>query len=377
MPRIFLTVTTDLTYDQRMIRIATALTAAGYEVTLVGRERAESRSLDNRPYEQYRIQCRHEHGKLFYLEYNWRLYQYLKTQEMDGICAVDLDTILPVYFASKEKGIPRFFDAHEYFEEVPEVVHRPMIKAIWGKVGDFAIPKFDRAYTVCQSLATIFTEKYGLPFSVVRNLPMSMMPDESAEVNEELVKEVESLASKQAVILYQGALNAGRGLEQMIDAMEYVKGAVLVLAGDGDLWTELHAKVARQYLQEKVVFLGYVKPATLRAITPLAKLGLNLLENRGLSYYYSLANKTFDYIRAGVPAFHPDFPEYRRLIDEYKTGILIKSLDEQYLARKVNEFLDNEIGYNNMVLNCHLAAATYVWDREAEVLVRVYDGVFR
>ncbi|WP_205127803.1 hypothetical protein, partial [Okeania hirsuta] len=54
-------------------------------------------------------------------------------------------------------------------------------------------------------------------------------------------------------------------------------------------------------LQKQVKFLGYLDPEELRRITPQAHLGLNLLENKGLSYYYSLANKTFDYLQAGLP----------------------------------------------------------------------------
>ena len=101
MKRLFFTVTTDLNFDQRMQRICTSLSSAGFEVTLVGREKGKSKALSGQNFNQHRIKCRFESGKLFYLEYNWRLYKYLKEQEMDALCSCDLDTILPGFFLRK------------------------------------------------------------------------------------------------------------------------------------------------------------------------------------------------------------------------------------------------------------------------------------
>jgi len=377
IPRIILTVTNDLTYDQRMIRIAQTLCDAGYRVVLVGRQRNNSLPLESRDFRQYRISCHFNNGKLFYLEYNWRLYHYLISQQLDGICAVDLDTITPVYFASKFLGVPRFFDAHEYFEEVPEVINRPVIKAIWKKLGNWLIPQFDRAYTVCESLADLFQKKYGIPFGVVRNLPFSEVPLPSPPVNQEVVEQIQELAGLQKIILYQGALNEGRGLDEILDAMHHLEDTVLLLAGDGDIGSRLHQRVAREYLRRKVIFLGYVTPLTLRAITPFATLGLNLLEPRGKSYFYSLANKTFDYIQAGVPALHPDFPEYQKLMSEHKTGILVKRLDGKYLARIITELLDNAPLYAVLKANCRLVKNNLIWEKEKERLTAIYDSVYK
>src|SRR5689334_8605957 len=92
--KIFLAVTTDLTYDQRMIRICSSLSRAGYHVTLVGRKTLSSVPLTDRPFRQKRISCLFEKGKLFYLEYNTRLFFFLLFKKMNGLCAIDLDTIL-------------------------------------------------------------------------------------------------------------------------------------------------------------------------------------------------------------------------------------------------------------------------------------------
>jgi hypothetical protein len=110
--KIVFTVTTDLTYDQRMIRICTSLANAGYDVMLVGRKMKASLPLTVQPFKQKRLFCFFEKGKLFYAEYNIRLFFYLLFKQMDCISAIDLDSILPCYFISRIKKITRVYDAH-------------------------------------------------------------------------------------------------------------------------------------------------------------------------------------------------------------------------------------------------------------------------
>ena len=129
--KIIFAVTNDLTYDQRMQRICRSLSKAGYEVELVGRVRHFSVPITYEPYQQTRLKCFFNKGKLFYLEYNLRLLIYLTFSNFDACCAIDLDTIIPVYLIGRLKGIKTIYDAHEYFTEVPEVVNRPFVKSIW------------------------------------------------------------------------------------------------------------------------------------------------------------------------------------------------------------------------------------------------------
>jgi len=139
---IYFTVTNDLSYDQRMIRICTSLAQAGYQVKLVGRKLKASIPLIEQPFKQKRINCFFNNGKLFYAEYNIRLFFYLLSKKMNCICAIDLDTILPCYFISKLKGIPRVYDAHELFCEMKEIVTRPFIYKTWKNIERYSVPKF-------------------------------------------------------------------------------------------------------------------------------------------------------------------------------------------------------------------------------------------
>ncbi len=361
MKRIICTVTNDLSYDQRMTRSCSSLAKAGFQVHLLGRLRRYSQPLTHQPFEQQRLRCWFEKGKFFYLEYNIRLFFYLLFAKFDLVCAVDLDTILPGLIVSKIRRKPCVYDAHEYFTETPEVVRRPMIKRIWELVARFAIPRVNAAYTVGESLAEIFERRYGKPFGVVRNVPFRQ--DEIAQPDR----------TKPPIVLYQGALNEGRCLESTIQAMQFIEGAELWLAGEGDCSDTLRQMTTQLKLQHKVKFLGYLHPEDLRKVTLQATIGLNLLENKGLSYYYSLANKAFDYIQAGLPSIHMRFPEYEKINTQYSPFLLLEQGDARTIAHAIQQLLQDVTLYQQLRTSCLQARHLFTWEKEEAKLLATYD----
>ena len=208
MKTIIFTVTNDLTYDQRMMRICGSLSSSGYDVLLVGIRLKRSRPVIKTLYRQERIKCWFSKGKLFYCEFTIRLFFYLLFKKADCICAIDLDTILPCYFASQLKGAKKVQDAHEYFSQLDEVVSRPGVYKFWHWVERKMLPRFKNGYTVCQSIANEFLKHYGIKYRVVRNVPV--------------LKKTSPGVKKGKTILYQGAVNKGRGLDKLVEAMKYV-----------------------------------------------------------------------------------------------------------------------------------------------------------
>ncbi|MEJ8802244.1 glycosyltransferase [Pontibacter sp. H249] len=361
MKKILFTVTTDLNHDQRMQRICTSLARRGYEVELVGREKPDSQPLEQQPYRQHRLKCKYHKGKLFYLEFMLRLYFYLARNSYDALCAIDLDTALPVYFQAKAKKVPFVYDAHEYFPEVIEVTDRKLVKAAWTAIEKFIVTRTQYAYTVTQSIAYIYHRKYKANFEVLRNLPV-MQPDATA-------------VKMPKTILYQGVVNAGRGLEPLLEAMIGLD-AKLIICGKGDVFDELQRLAKELKVEDKVEFKGQILPKDLLQITRSCQVGVMLLENKGLSYYYSLANKFFDYIHAGVPQLVIDFPEYRQLNDKYEVGVLT-SLNVQEIRTKLEMLLTDEKLYQRLAANCELAKQELNWQQEEQKLFRFYERLWQ
>ena len=350
-----------------MQRICGSLAAAGYRVQLVGWQRPASPPLTAQPYAQHRLRGWFQRGKLFYLEYNLRLLFYLLGQRAAAWCAADLDTALPVWLRARLGGQPFVYDAHELFTEVPEVVARPAVQRAWRWVESFIVPRARLAYTVGPALARVFEQRYGRPFAVVRNV--SRLHHEQAPP---------SVQQPRGYVLYQGALNAGRGLENLLAAMPQVAGR-LVICGEGDLSASLREQAEKLGLTTsgQVEFRGFVLPEALREVTRHAAVGIMLLENIGLSYYYSLANKFFDYVHAGIPQVLIDFPEYRALNDQFDVAELVADLEPDTLATVLNRLLPGgePARYQHLAANCARAAPQLSWQHEERGLLQLWGKV--
>ncbi|MES2654355.1 MAG: glycosyltransferase [Bacteroidota bacterium] len=367
--KILLCVTNDISYDQRMQRIGESLFRAGYEVELIGRLLPNSKPVDTAfPFKTTRLKCTFNKGKLFYIEYNIRLLLYLVKQNFDAICAVDFDTLLAAKVATGLQNKILVFDAHEHFTEVPEVTNRPFTKWIWHKLGKLLVPYAKLCYTVGPQLADILSKTYHHHFKFIMNVPAV------TKQTSEPVNSAENFAASPKIILYQGALNESRGLEQSILAMHQITNAQLLIAGEGDLSASLRELVQTEKLSDKVIFLGYLTPTELKKYTQKAAVGLNLLEPVGLSYYYSLANKYFDYMQAGVPCVCANFPEYQHINQQYACSVLT-DCEVTAIASAINNLLNNWEQYEQLSKNCLKASEAFNWAIEEQKLIDYYRQV--
>jgi glycosyltransferase involved in cell wall biosynthesis len=361
LPVLYFTVTTDLTYDQRMIRICTSLANAGYNVVLVGRAKKGSLPLVKQPFQQKRISCLFEKGKSFYIEYNLRLLFYLLFKKMDGICAIDLDTILPCYYIASVKKVNRIYDAHELFCEMKEIVSRPKIYKIWKWIEQKTVPHFKYGYTVNKQIADEFEKMYDCKYQVIRSIALY-----DFALQEQI---------KEKFILYQGAVNEGRSFETLIPAMQWVN-AQLVICGDGNFMEQAKKLAADPVLDGKVIFKGMVEPKALKEYTSRAYIGITLFEKDSKSNYFSLANRFFDYIHAATPQLCVDYPVYREINDQYSVAVLTDDLKPAALAMHLNSLLDDKNKWQRMRANCMNAAKELNWQNEEINLLAFYKNIF-
>lgn len=362
LKHLYFTVTNDLVFDQRMHRICSSLANANYKITLVGRKLKSSLPLEQKQFEQKRLNCLFTKGFLFYAEFNARLFLFLLFRKMNGICAIDLDTIIPCLLVSKMKRIPRFYDAHEYFTEMKEVRERNLVKKVWASIERYAIPKFEYSYTVSSGLANEFNKKYRKSFAVIRNLPNYKLLSANIE--------------KEDYLFYGGAVNEARGFEYLIPAMRHVPYK-LIICGDGNFMNRLKDLIKEHGVQERVEIRGMAKPDELYFIAQKALLGFNLVEKEGLNQYYSLANKFFDYIQAGLPQITMNFPEYSFVNHEYEVAILLDELSVQNLADTIVRTLNDSVLLDKLYKNTLKARDIYCWEKEEVKLINFYSQIFK
>jgi glycosyltransferase involved in cell wall biosynthesis len=176
-------------------------------------------------------------------------------------------------------------------------------------------------------------------------------------------------------ILYQGAVNEARGLEHLIPAMQHIYYK-LVICGDGNFMLQLKELIKINTLQDKVELRGMISPEILREISQQAFIGVNLVENTGLNQYYSLANKFFDYIHAGLPQVTMNFPEYKKVNDQYPVAVLINDTSSEQITAAINRLADDTVLYQTLQQNCLKARAELNWQQEEKILLSFYQSIF-
>jgi len=183
--------------------------------------------------------------------------------------------------------------------------------------------------------------------------------------------------NNEKVIIYQGALNMGRGLELAIRAMLYTENFRLIIAGSGYLAKELHTLVVTLGLEEKVKLIGMIHPDELLQYTVQADLGISLEENKGMNYYYALPNKLFDYIQARIPVLVSDLPEMASIVNTYDVGRVIQTNDPLGLSDAFKLMLNDGDRLDTWKKNLDKASAELCWEKEENKLLEIYSRVIR
>lgn len=355
----------DLVSDVRVRKSCEALVEKGYEVLLIGRRLPQSPILPQYNYSCIRMRMLFKSGPLFYLFFNLRLFLLLLFKSSDLYLANDLDTLLPNYLVAKLKNKPLIYDSHEIFCEVPELQHSPLKKKIWQKLEKTIVPKLNYCSTVNESIASYFQKLYGTKFVSVRNIPPA--PNISTfKTRAEL-----ALPNDKNIILLQGAgINIDRGAEELVEAMQYVENALLLIIGSGDVWQQLETKAAQW--PNKIKMIARLPKDQLLHYTYNADIGISIDKNNNLNYRYSLPNKLFDYLQMGLPVLASNLPEIAAVISKYNTGEFITGYEPKVLAENIQKML-NSHSLPVYRKNALAAAAELSWDKEKQVLLNLIE----
>ncbi|MBR3709728.1 MAG: glycosyltransferase [Bacteroidales bacterium] len=369
MKRVIVSVINDLVTDQRVNKSCLTLQKMGYEVLLVGRKLRKSPPMDERTYRTKRMKLLFEKGPLFYAEFNTRLFFFLLFHKAHLLLSNDLDTALPNYFISRLKGIKMIYDSHEYFTETPELVHRPRVQRVWKRIEGFVVPKLKEMITVCDSIAELFEEKYGVKCHVVRNIPpRAALPPKGDKQALDLPMD------KHLLVLQGSGINIQRGAEELVESMQYLDDCYLMVIGGGDVLPVLKQMVADLRIEERVRFLPRMPYQQMMAYTQLAELGFVLDKDTNLNYRFCLPNKLFDFIQAGVPIVASHLVEIEKIIKKYDIGLFIPDHDPKSIAETIKEGLGDASKRMLWKQGLTQAAEELCWENEQKTLIEIYKN---
>lgn len=367
--RVITSVINNYQNDQRVQKVVHSLLKFGFEVEVIATDLWGNPEL-NFPYPIHVLPLTSQRGMQMYSEFNRRLFGKLlkMTKKEDILLANDVDSLIPNYWISKIKKCPLVLDCHEIYSEMPSLTGRKFKKKIWQKIEAQLIPKTRHFYTVSQGCADWFEDAYGNRPEVIRNVPR--LED---VVDDTLRLALPEHGKEEKILLYQGGINVSRGIDKMIQSMPLMDNAQLWIIGDGPKKAEYEQLVSELNIGEKVRFLGSIPPSQLKLITPKADLGLSLEEDGGISYRFSLPNKVFDYMHAGIPVLGTNLPEIKNTIETYKIGRIINNHQPEHLADMMKLMLAE--GKAPYAENLKIATSVFNWENEEIKLKKIFEAV--
>ncbi|MGN1401791.1 MAG: glycosyltransferase [Bacillus sp. (in: firmicutes)] len=291
-------------------------------------------------------------------------------QKYDVYHANDLNTLPQGYICAKWriKQKKLIYDSHEV-QTSRTGYHSP----IYGKLEKFLTAHTDAMIVENHTRAKYNEDLYGFYPEVVHNYPFRTEETSVETVN---LHRMLGLPEDEKILLYQGGIQTGRGLDKLIQAVPSFREGTLVLIGDGKIKPELEQMVSDMKLQNRVKFFPKVPLQELPKYTRTAYLGFQVLNNVCFNHYSASSNKLFEYMMAGVPVVACDFPEIKQVVEGNRTGLIVDSHDPRSIAKAVNTLTADPLLRDRLSKNSYQARNKYNWDEEQMNFLKVYKDSF-
>jgi len=297
---------------------------------------------------------------------NWRMYRSARTFSPDVVHAHDVDTLFPAWLAARLARARLVYDAHEISADREGYDGRIwLVKWVERWLGNRAQGRI----TTTQARADWFISAYHYPDMIVlQNRPVRSIADGS-----DLIRERFDIPADQPIVLYQGGLQWGRGLSNLLEAMRGLPRGCLVFVGDGVQRASLQQAAAD--MADRVHFVGQVSLAELPAWTASADIGVQTLRNTCLNHYTTDSNKLFEYVMGGLPVVASDFPEIRAIVTADDIGVLVDPDDVEAIRQALARLIEDQAYRQQLADNARRARNHLDWASQAPKLLDLYRAV--
>lgn len=369
------------THDSRVDKEARTLSESGQRVTVVaeagpGLSRRESRD----GYEVIRVPRPLARIPLLrFFAYRQRLVGALVRTRPDILHAHDSDTLEPVAAAARRLGVPFIYDAHElWLGQVRRGRSRPYwwaFLAYYWIIERWLMRRAAAVITVSPPIARHLERAYRLPcVHLVPNYPEAGVEPVPRDLRS--LPGGEAIPAEAPIVLYLGGIMPGRGIEQLVTAMGDVPGAHLVFLGYGAMIDQVMALAGRLGIQDRVVRLGPVPADEVVEYSASANVGVSAAIPSCLSYEYSLPNKLFQYMAAGLPVVASDFAHVRAVVTDTGAGLTVDMTQPSRIAAALRAVLGDPSEGSRMGRHARQAVVgQFNWSAAAHELLAVYATV--
>ena len=299
---------------------------------------------------------------------HFRLLRMLVASKPDVVHAHDVNTLLTAWLAARFTGAKLVYDAHEISTDREGY---KSFRNFVARVENFIMPRASLTMTTTDTRAKFFARAYGIKRPLVlQNRPRFHEANAGNRIREEL-----GVADDVPIVLYQGGLQQGRGLDRIVDAAKLVENANFVFIGGGRMEQGLKAQVESLSLGDRVHFIPTVALAKLPSYTVSADIGVQAIENTCLNHFSTDSNKLFEYLIAGLPIVATNMPEIRKIVQEYNLGHLVPESDTVQLADAIQRLVDDAGSRERFAKNARTTARVLNWEAQEKEFIDAYKDV--
>lgn len=373
--------------DVRVMRAATALTEAGYKVSIIDIETESARPVKEEIHgihlkhimiPEWSVNSRRLNSRFFVqamLLIIRCLFLLLRTPA--NIYHAHDETALPsCYVAALLRRKPLIFDAHE----VPTSAlseHQMSLKTLLKRCFLLIVPHCRAVISISPSVVKEFRQRYRCrEVCLIRNIPAYRVIPKSDRLRRHL-----NLSSNIRIALYQGNLQPDRGLDKLIRSAPFLeRDIVIVLMGRGirDMQSQLEALILREEIADRVKMMPPVPYEELLDWTASADLGLIFYSPDYLEVQMYLPNKIFEYMMAGLPFLSSPVDGVAEAINTYDVGRILPSLSPADIGAAINAMLADRAALERMRRNALNASQHDLnWETESQRLVQLYHKILQ
>jgi len=289
----------------------------------------------------------------------------------DVVHANDANTLAP----ASRLGVPVVYDSHELWTHRNVRGPRPVAQVVERLSERRHARRAAGVVTVSPSIAEWLHRTYRLSAEpvLVRNIPSK--PAAAPVPADGRLRSLAGLGPEDRVIAYGGRITTSRGIEETLSALVELPSDVhFVLLGYGEpeYVGPLGDLAQRLGVHDRVHFVGRVGPDEVAGALADADVSIVYVRPTCLSYRYSLPNKLFEAIHAGLPIAAADLPDTARVVEDFGVGRVFGSDSPHDLARVVLEVLEQPDAYRAA---SRAAIEHLSWEIESERLVGLYSDV--
>ena len=190
--------------------------------------------------------------------------------------------------------------------------------------------------------------------------------------------------SKKFVLLHHGSYGPGRGIENLILALNKLnndlkKRVKLILIGILPKDQERFLRLCEEAnVKDRVDILPIKSHEKIPFYIQISNVGIIPLNPEYISYQVSVPLKTLEYMAMGKPIIATNIPFHQRIFEKGECGILINANTPEVLANAITEMYENKDKMETMgKIGKKIILEQYTWDKVAFTVEKIIKNILQ